>query len=56
MSPNEKISLKEDPNLNLSTKKEIVTHDPICGIDIAKDEIVATILTDNFKQTRKSGS
>ncbi|MDR0460338.1 MAG: IS110 family transposase [Nitrososphaerota archaeon] len=28
---------------------------PVCGIDIAKDEIVATILTDNFKQTRKFG-
>jgi transposase len=28
---------------------------PVCGIDIAKDEIVATILTDNAKETRKFG-
>jgi hypothetical protein len=28
---------------------------PICGIDIAKDEIVTTILADNFKETRKFG-
>jgi len=28
---------------------------PVCGLDIAKEEIVATILTDNFKETRKFG-
>jgi len=28
---------------------------PICGIDISKEELVATILGDNFKETRKFG-
>jgi hypothetical protein len=28
---------------------------PVCGLDNAKDEVVATILSDNFKQTRKFG-
>jgi len=28
---------------------------PICGLDIAKEKVVATILTDTFKETRKFG-
>jgi transposase len=28
---------------------------PVCGLDIAKEEVVATILADNFKGTRKFG-
>lgn len=27
----------------------------VCGLDIAKEKVVATILADNFKQTRKFG-
>jgi len=28
---------------------------PVCGLDIAKEEVVATILGDTFKETRKFG-
>jgi transposase len=40
--------------LNHKTK-ETKKMNPVCGLDIAKDEIVATILGDNFKETRKYG-
>lgn|GEM_PF-5187884 len=55
-SPHGKISLKEDtqPKLNQKKKKRI-NMNTVCGINIAKDEIVATILSDTFKETRKFG-
>jgi len=51
----EKHASKKTPNLNLTTKKSRINMNPVCGIDIAKDELVATILSDNFKETRKFG-
>ncbi|MCL2172695.1 MAG: IS110 family transposase [Candidatus Bathyarchaeota archaeon] len=54
MSPNEKTHLLEDaqPKPN---KKRGINMNPVCGIDISKEELVATILGDNFKETRKFG-
>jgi hypothetical protein len=56
LSPNEKISLKEDAESKPTAKiKETTNMNPVCGLDIAKDEVVVTILGDNNKETRKFG-
>ena len=54
--PEWKKYLKEDTQPKPNHKKEEKNKmNPVCGLDITKEEAVATILADNFKKTRKFG-